>query len=109
MIPPDYFIHHVYFWLKEPDSHAAHQQLYKGLQALSKVPEIKSFHIGVPASTNRNVIERGYHFSWLAIFENITEEEIYQTHPIHLHFIETCSHLWEKVVVFDSVQPNNYY
>ncbi|MGC8750955.1 Dabb family protein [Hydrotalea sp.] len=106
MIPENYFIHHVYFWLKEPNNQQAHVALHEGLQALSKVPQIKSFHIGVLASTNRNVIERSYHFSWLAIFENLTDEEIYQTHPIHLRFIETCGHLWEKVVVFDSVSPS---
>ncbi|MDE3124731.1 MAG: Dabb family protein [Bacteroidota bacterium] len=105
MIYQNQFIHHVYFWLKEPENKNANHLLYKGLLALSKVPQIKSFHIGVPANTNRSVIEKGYQFSWLAIFDNITDEEIYQTHPIHLEFIKTCSHLWERVIVFDSVQP----
>jgi hypothetical protein len=44
--------------------------------------------------------------NYFAIFENLTDEEINQTHPIHLRFIETCGHLWEKVVVFDSVSPS---
>ncbi|MFC0185933.1 Dabb family protein [Pseudarcicella hirudinis] len=37
------------------------------------------------------------------VFNNIEDEEIYQTHPIHLKFIEDYSHLWEKVIVYDSV------
>ncbi|MEC7471585.1 MAG: Dabb family protein, partial [Pseudomonadota bacterium] len=27
----------------------------------------------------------------------------YQTHPLHVKFVEQCSHLWSKVVVYDSV------
>ena len=98
------FIHHVFFWLKNPDNAADKKALFEGLQQLSKVPTIQNFHIGTPATTNRDVIETSYSFSWLAIFNNLEEEEIYQTHPIHLAFIDHCKHLWEKVVVYDSVQ-----
>ncbi len=97
------FVHHVYFWLKNPDSEADKAKLIEGLNVLSKVPEIRMVHIGTPASTNRNVIERGYAVSWLLFFDNLEEEEIYQKHPIHLKFIEDYSHLWEKVIVYDSV------
>jgi len=34
----------------------------------------------------------------------LEEEEVYQKHPIHLKFVEDYSHLWEKVIVYDSVQ-----
>ena len=97
------FVHHVYFWLKNPDSEADKAKLIEGLNVLSKVPEIRMVHIGTPASTNRQVIERGYAVSWLLFFDNLEEEEIYQKHPIHLKFIEDYSHLWEKVIVYDSV------
>ncbi len=97
------FVHHVYFWLKNPSSEADRTKLIEGLEILSKVSEIKMAHIGTPASTNRSVIERGYAVSWLLFFENIEEEEVYQKHPVHLKFIEDYSHLWEKVIVYDSV------
>lgn len=97
------FVHHVYFWLKNPGSEADKAKLIEGLEILSKVPEIKMAHIGTPASTDRSVIERGYAVSWLLFFENLEEEEVYQKHPDHLKFIENCSHLWEKVIVYDSV------
>ena len=97
------FVHHVYFWLKNPASESDKAKLIEGLENLSKVSEIKMAHIGTPASTNRSVIERGYAVSWLLFFENLADEEIYQKHPVHLNFVEDYSHLWEKVIVYDSV------
>ena len=98
------FIHHVFFWLKNPESQEDKQKLIAGLQKLTKAKTIESAHIGVPANTNRDVIERSYQVSWLLVFKNDADQEVYQTDPIHLKFIEECSMLWEKVVVYDSVQ-----
>ena len=103
IIAKNMFIHHVYFWLNNPDSKEDLQSLLEGLKKLSKVKNIKTFHIGVPASTNRDVIERSYSVSWMLIFENLEEEEKYQVDPIHLKFVEECKHLWSKVIVYDSV------
>jgi hypothetical protein len=99
------FVHHVYFYLKNPDSAADKAKLLEGLEKLSKVPTIRMVHIGTPATTNRSVIVRDYSISWLCFFDNLEEEEIYQKHPIHLKFVEDYSHLWEKVNVYDSVGP----
>jgi hypothetical protein len=103
MTEKNIFIHHVYFWLKNPKSEEDRQALVKGLRDLSKIDYIKLVHIGVPADTNRDVIERSYAVSWLLFFKNKEDQDRYQTDPVHLHFIETCKHLWEKVVVYDSV------
>lgn len=97
------FVHHVYFWLNNPGSKEDLAKLVNGLEALSKVGTIKMFHIGQPADTNREVIERSYAISWLCIFENAAAQESYQTDPIHLKFVADCSSLWSKVVVYDSV------
>ncbi|HEX4958992.1 MAG TPA: Dabb family protein [Lacibacter sp.] len=97
------FIHHVYFWLKNPDSKADRDQLVAGLKKLSTVKTIQQFHIGKPAATRRDVIESSYAVSWFTMFANAADEERYQTDPIHLKFIEECSHVWSKVVVYDSV------
>lgn len=97
------FIHHVFFWLKNPESLADRDKLVAGLLKLSAVKTIHSFHIGKPADTNREVIERGYAISWLLHFENADDQASYQTDPIHLKFVEDCSHLWSKVIVYDSV------
>jgi len=97
------FVHHVYFWLKNPGNEADKAKLIEGLEGLTKIKEIKMAHIGVPASTNRSVIERGYAVSWLLFFDNLETEEVYQKHPVHLKFVENYSHLWEKVIVYDSI------
>jgi hypothetical protein len=100
---PSLFVHHVYFWLKNPSSKADHAKLLKGLQTLTAIEVIKTSHIGVPADTNRPVIEKSYQFSLLLIFNNRKDQDAYQTHPIHLKFVEDCSSLWTKVIVYDSV------
>jgi len=97
------FIHHVFFWLKEPANDLSKQQLTKGLQKLSKVSTIKSFHIGKPASTERSVIDTSYSLSWLITFDKAADQDSYQVDPIHLNFVKECSALWDKVVVYDSV------
>jgi hypothetical protein len=97
------FVHHVYFWLKNPDSKDDKDKLVEGLKKLAKVKTIKMFHIGKPAATNRDVIDRTYSASWLAIFDDQVAQDSYQADPIHLKFVEECSSLWIKVIVYDSV------
>jgi len=97
------FIHHVYFWLKNPESKEDLEKLIAGLKKLSKVKSIASFHIGRPAPTNRDVIDRSYSVSWCLFFKNAADQDSYQTDPVHLKFVEECSSLWTKVVVYDSI------
>jgi hypothetical protein len=103
MTAKNMFIHHVYFWLKDPSNKEDLQKLINGLEKLTAVTTIKLYHIGKPADTDRDVIETSYSVSWLLFFENKDAEESYQLDPIHLNFVEECKHLWKKVVVFDSV------
>lgn len=96
------FVHHVFFYLNESD--AAHtKSLIEGLQKLAKASIIKDYHIGIPANTPRDVVDNSYDVSWLAFFNNAEEQDAYQTDPIHLQFVNECSHLWKKVIVFDSL------
>ena len=96
--------HQVYFWLKEPNNRQAHDQLKKGLESLLAIENIKSGHIGIPASTPaRDVVDHSYSFAYYTTFENLQDHEAYQTHPIHLEFVEKCAHLWDGVRIFDYV------
>ena len=99
----DVFIHHVYFWLKNPESNQDRNQLIEGLNKLSLVTTIKTFHIGMPAATSREVIDSSYAVSWLLLFKNKADQDSYQIDPIHLKFVEDCKHLWSKVVVYDTI------
>ncbi len=103
MFKPNIFIHHVYFWLKDGSDEDARQQLITGLKKLSSVKAIKHFHIGAPAYTNREVVDNTYSVSWLLLFDNKEDQDSYQVDPQHLQFIEECSHVWSRVVVYDTI------
>ena len=96
------FIHHVYFWLKKEKDGADRAELIKGLETLTSIETIGMYHIGTPATTNRDVIDRSYDVSWMLVFDSLEDEEVYQHHPVHKKFVENCSHLWSKVIVYDS-------
>jgi hypothetical protein len=98
------FIHHVYFWLKNSGNKEDKAKLIEGLKKLSKVSTIRNFYIGQPAATRREVIDSSYDVSWLLFFDNAADQESYQTDPIHLKFVEECSALWTKVVVYDTIE-----
>ena len=95
-------IHHVFFWLKNPNSKEDLDKLLAGLQTLRKIRQIKKLYVGVPAATEkRDVVDNSYSASELMFFDNLADQKSYQDDPIHQKFIADCSHLWEKVVVYD--------
>lgn len=97
------FIHHVFFWLKDPLNKEARDRFEKAAKELVTIETIIDHHIGVPAPTAREVIDSTYTYSVFTTYRNKEDQDIYQSHPKHLKFIEDCQDLWEKVVVYDSV------
>jgi hypothetical protein len=96
--------HHVFFWLKNRESKEDLAKLLAGLRTLEKIETIRKLHIGVPASTEkRDVVDNSYSASELMFFDDTAGQKVYQDHPIHQKFIQNCSHLWEKVIVYDSI------
>lgn len=94
--------HHVFFWLKNPEQDR--QKLIEGLRTLEAIETVRKLHIGLPAPVEkRPVIEDGYTVSELIFFDDVQDQNTYQVHPIHQKFIENHSHLWSKVVVYDSL------
>jgi hypothetical protein len=98
-------VHHVFFWLKNPGSIADRDKLVEGVKTLSKIESIRKLHVGVLASTEkREVVDTSWHVSELMFFDDLAGQASYQTHPVHLAFIEKYSHLWSKVVVYDAME-----
>jgi hypothetical protein len=96
--------HHVFFWLKNPDSREDRDKLLAGLRTLEKIETVRKLHIGVPASTEkRDVVDNSYSVSELMFFDDVAGQNAYQVHPIHRKFVEQCSNLWQRVVVYDSM------
>jgi hypothetical protein len=97
-------VHHVFFWLKNPASKEDLEKLLKGLRTLAKIESVRGVHFGVPASTEkRDVVDNSYSASEILFFDDAAGQKIYQDHPIHKQFVADCSHLWERVVVYDAV------
>jgi len=98
----DVFVHHVFFWLKEPENSEARKQFEQGLDSLIAISQIQSSHIGTPVESASEVVDDSFSFSLLTFFRSKEDQDNYETHPIHLKFIQDCQHLWKKVIVYDA-------
>jgi hypothetical protein len=97
--------HHVFFWLKNPDSKQDRDKLIEGLNTLRKIESVRKLHIGVPASVEkRDVVDSSYHVSELMFFDDVEGQNAYQVDPIHKKFVADYSHLWAKVLVYDAME-----
>ena len=97
-------VHHVFFWLKNSSSKEDLAKLMEGVSSLKKIESLRMVKIGLPAgTTKRDVIDDSYSLSLLTIFDDVNGHDAYQDHPIHTKFVETYSPLWNKVVVYDSM------
>lgn len=95
-------VHHVFFWLKNPISKDDRDKLVAGIKTLGKIKKVKELHVGIVAQTEkRDVVDQSWDVSELMFFSNLEDQASYQSDPIHQEFIKNCSHLWEKVVVYD--------
>lgn len=97
-------VHHVFFWLKDPQSESDREKLIEGIRTLRGIETVRECHIGVPAPTeNRDVVDSSYQVSELLFFDDVAGQNAYRNHPIHLQFVRHYSSLWKKVVVYDSI------
>ena len=97
------FVHAVYFWLREDLTPAQEEQFARGLDALRAIESVRDGYIGVPAATDRPVIERGYSRALVLLFADQAAHDAYQKHPVHDRFRQDCSSYWTAVRIFDSV------
>lgn len=97
------FYHVVYFWLKNPsspeDRHTFETSLIRFLNASE---HISTKHVGVPAATDRPVIDHSYTYSLIVTFKDKAAQDAYQIEDVHKAFIKECEPLWQKVIVYDS-------
>jgi hypothetical protein len=97
-------VHHVFFWLKNPASKEDRDQLIAGVKTLAKIETVRELRVGVVANTEkRDVVDNSWAVSELMFFSDLAGQATYQNHPVHLEFIKNCSHLWEKVIVYDAI------
>ena len=99
------FVHAVYFWLR-PDLAAPDREQYVAwLPRLCALPSVRQGYFGVPAATDRPVIDRSFSYALVLVFDDAAAEEAYQVHPDHDRFRKECGSFWQQVKIFDSVTP----
>jgi hypothetical protein len=97
------FVHHVFFWLIEPNDKNQVARFETALRELVTIGDIRQYHLGKPAGTRREVIDSTYHYSLLILFEDDKGHDAYQVHPEHDKFRLVAGELCSKVLVYDSV------
>jgi hypothetical protein len=95
--------HHVLFWLKPETTEEEKTAFRAGLDSLTGVESIKSMHVGVPAEISRPVVDTTYTYSLVVSFDDMAGHDVYQVHPVHKAFLEQYRHMFEKVVIYDSI------
>lgn len=95
------FSHVVIFWAKPGVPDAGERIIAGAEKYLRPIPHALSLHAGLPVPSPREVVMRDYAAALNIQFASKSEEEAYQSHPLHLEFIAHCSPLWERVVVYD--------
>ena len=82
------FSHVVIFWTK-PEVPGATEALLAGAQKyLSAVPGVRSFHVGRMVPSHRPVVDQSYQVALNIRFDDQAAQDAYQTHPLHLEFVE---------------------
>ncbi len=97
-------VHSVFFWLKSDLTAAQRAEFDRLLAALAGVESVEKIYIGVPASTgDRPVVEKSYTVALTVLFKDVAGHDIYQTHPLHLAFLNACRTYWSRVQIFDAI------
>jgi hypothetical protein len=96
------FLHHVYFWLNEPENPAAREEFLTALRKMEAIPTVRNSYIGTTAGIDRDVVDNTWTFYWLVTFDDRAGWQVYNDHPLHDEF-RTKSALWSRVQVYDIV------
>ena len=97
-------IHMVYFWGRDNGTPDDSENIARGCyKNLTNIPGVLRLDVGFPAESKRDVVDNTYAAALLVEFADAEAEEVYQTHPDHLRFIDECKQYWSKVRVYDSV------
>lgn len=96
------FVHTVFFWLKEGTSAEEKAAFEEGMKKLGTVNTIGNYFMGIPSTSDRDVVDDSFDYAWIVHFPDAAAEESYQLDPKHLQFIENHQHIWDRVVVYDT-------
>ena len=93
--------HVVIFWTDKPHGQNR-EKLLTGARTLGQIPGVLEFRCGIPVPSSRGAVDDSFAVAISMTFKDQAAADAYQTHPIHLEFIETyfkpCS---RRFVVYD--------
>ena len=96
------FSHIVIFWIDPANPNATQQLLEGAVKYLKPIPGIVHFHVGKMVSSHRPVVDQSYQVALNVTFTDKKAQDDYQTHPLHLEFVEkVLNPTKRKVVVYD--------
>ncbi len=96
------FVHAVYFWLKPGLTDAQRKTFDEGVRSLATIESVRHGFIGTPASTDRPIIDRTYTYAAVIVFDDLAGHDVYQKHPTHDRFRDTCAPLCQRIQIYDS-------
>jgi hypothetical protein len=96
------FSHVVIFWTDPAKPNAADELVAGAQRYLTQAAGIQHFHVGKMSSSPRSVVDQSYQVGLNIVFDNKKSQDDYQSHRLHLEFVEkvfkpNC----RKVVVYD--------
>lgn len=99
------FVHSVYFWLREDLTSEQRDTFLREAKALiTDIETVRHGWLGVPAATDRPIIERSYSYALTVVFDDEAGQDVYQDHPVHDRFRDDCGSFWTRVQIYDSVE-----
>ena len=96
------FSHVVIFWTDAKKPNAAADLIAGAEKYLKPIPGVLSFHIGKMVGSHRPVVDQSYQVALNLVFPDKKSQDDYQTHPLHVEFVEkvfkpNCA----RVIVYD--------
>jgi hypothetical protein len=96
------FSHVVIFWTNPEIPNAADELLAGMEKFLKPIPGVLHFHAGKMVGSHRAVVDQTYQVALNLVFPNKKAQDDYQTHPMHVEFVETVfKKTCKRVVVYD--------
>ena len=100
------FHHVVHFWLKPDLTARQRADFMDGLAQLGESANVSRSRVGVPAGTDRPVVDNSYDVQLLCEFQDAAAHDRYQSPDdrIHQDFVDRFKTYWSKVLIYDSVE-----
>jgi hypothetical protein len=96
------FSHVVIFWTDPAQPNATEELLAGANHYLKPIPGVLQFHAGKMVRSHRTVVDQSYQVALNLVFATKQAQDDYQTHPMHVEFVEKVfKRVCKKVVIYD--------